>query len=401
MSGVILFQDRADQICTELGIEPASARPIGLGLCFAEREIDPDLAERVAAMPGAGLDRGMGVLVEGQPMDVHGNGIPQPSEIALSSRLDNWVAPNADDPMGSGEGVLVGVVDSGIVPNSWLNGGYLAAPDDFEPTIADLEGAPADQAPLEIGHGTFAAGLILQQAPAAGVWVERALKPEGSADATKVLEKAETLARRGVDILNLSLGAYADDDEAHDVMARMVSELQRINPKMVIVAAAGNLRRTAEKTKDNPEGFECPKPFWPAALPWGVVAVGAYDESQQRLARWSNGGSWLDLAAPGVALKSTYIEGSIRTPDGKCRKYHGWAEWSGTSFATAVVSGAIAAVMTGRNGRISAQEAVYALRSGKYSSVRTAADPAHDTPSVPVVPLRDRDIPSKAWRPAQ
>ena len=382
MSGVIFFEDRADQICARLGIGRESVRRIGLGLCYSDQGVDADL---VHTTRGAGDDLAMSVLVEGQPMDVHGQGIPVPTDFGLRNRLDKWTESSDGDPIGTGEGVLIGVVDSGIVPNPWLTGGFLAAPDDFESRIAGRHTEPDDDSPnspLEIGHGTFATGLILQQAPAAGVWVERALGADGTATARKVLEKAETLARRGVDILNLSLGAFADDPAAHDVMARMVSELQRINPKMVIVAAAGNLPRTAPEA----DTFQVPGLFWPAALPWGVVAVGAVDRSGNRLAPWSNRGPWLDLAAPGTDLVSTYIDGCLRPPDGSWTAFHGWARWSGTSFATAVASGAIAAVMTGPKGPRSAEEAVYALRSGEYASGWVEVD--GDSPRIPVVKLR-------------
>lgn len=387
MSGVIFFQDRAEQICDTLGIDRESVRTIGLGLCHSDKVAHPDL---IPATRGAGVDLGMSVLVEGQPMDVHGEGIPVPTRLGLRNRLDNWSETASDDPIGTGEGVLIGVVDSGIVPNPWLSGGFLAAPDDFESRIANLPSEPDENTPnppAAIGHGTFATGLILQQAPAAGVWIERALRPDGTADASTVLEKAQALARRGVDVLNLSLGAFADDPKAHDVMARMVSELQRINPKMVIVAAAGNLERTAPRAAT----FAEPGPFWPAALPWGVVAVGAVDEERKSLAPWSNRGSWLDLAAPGTELVSTYIEGCLRPPDGEWTAFDGWAKWSGTSFATAVVAGAIAAVMTGPEGPKSAEEAVYELRSGRYASGWLEADEKSGTPRVPVVKLR-------AWR---
>ena len=335
MSGVIFFEDRADQICARLGIGRESVRRIGLGLCYSDQGVDADL---VHTTRGAGDDLAMSVLVEGQPMDVHGQGIPVPTDFGLRNRLDKWTESSDGDPIGTGEGVLIGVVDSGIVPNPWLTGGFLAAPDDFESRIAGRHTEPDDDSPnspLEIGHGTFATGLILQQAPAAGVWVERALGADGTATARKVLEKAETLARRGVDILNLSLGAFADD---------------------------------------------------PAALPWGVVAVGAVDRSGNRLAPWSNRGPWLDLAAPGTDLVSTYIDGCLRPPDGSWTAFHGWARWSGTSFATAVASGAIAAVMTGPKGPRSAEEAVYALRSGEYASGWVEAD--GDSPRIPVVKLR-------------
>lgn len=325
----------------------------------------------VRSCPGAvAEDRPMGVVVTGSPMDVHGEGKPLPSWARLRSRLDE------EQTTCTGEGVLVGTVDTGIRDHAWLAGGYLSAPSDFETasteTPAGQDGTGPAAAQPQAGHGTFVAGLVLQQAPAAGVWVERALATSGQAMSSAVAEAATTLARRGVDVLNLSLGCYADDAGARAVMQRLVDDLREINPRMVIVAAAGNLL--------GPDQPKRPGNFWPAALD-GVVAVGAVEQPDSvSWAQWSNRGPWVDLAAPGHMLLSTHGSAPRGGEDAP-----GWAWWSGTSFATAVVSGAIARLMTGPE-PVSATEAVAQLRDGVLASGWT--DPDGDTPSVPVVGLR-------------
>ena len=128
--------------------------------------------------------------------------------------------------------------------------------------------------------------------------------------------------------------------------------------------------------------------FWPAALQ-DVIAVGAVESPDSTdLAPWSNGGDWLNLAAPGKDLLSTYIDGQLRPdklPDPI--PYEGWAIWSGTSFAAAVVSGAIAHLMTTRPiGEISAVDAANMLRKGEMSTHQTERE--GDIPAVPVVSLR-------------
>ncbi|WP_260615393.1 S8 family serine peptidase [Microbispora sp. KK1-11] len=72
------------------------------------------------------------------------------------------------------------------------------------------------------------------------------------------------------------------------------------------------------------------RPFWPAALP-GVVAVGALDGDAR--AGFSAYGPWVDVWAPGVGLVSSFLDYG---------DFHGYAAWSGTSFAAAVVTGALA-----------------------------------------------------------
>ena len=321
--------------------------------------------------------------VEGTPMDYHGHGAAVPSLRELVPRRRE-----AHPDEGTGEGVLIGIVDTGMRSHPWLDGGYLAAPDDFEPFGARCRQSreqPEDSeypgVPRETGHGTFVAGLVLQQAPAAGLWIERALDQTGRGLTSAVADAATTLARRGVHVLNLSLGCFSQDAASRAVMQRLVVELRALRPDLVIVAAAGNI----DGADGNPS---TPHTFWPAALE-EVVAVGSVDGPGARTwSKWSNRGPWVDLAAPGYRLLSTYVDGPVRTgQDGRATDYHGWARWSGTSFSAAIVSGTVARVMSQLN--VSAKEAVGQLRAGNFSSGHTAK--AKGVPPVPI-------IPPQSWR---
>jgi subtilisin family serine protease len=281
--------------------------------------------------------------LRGAPQDAHGEGVARPVELRLRQRS------NSRD----GAGVLIGLPETGIRAHSWLYGGILAAPDDVEALDADLETGLEAQA----GHGTFIAGLILQQAQAAGVIVEKTLDTSGYGETSDVIDAVLRLARRGVQIINLSLGAYPDDPDGPDapdygdtspygdVITDVVSRVHEINKEAVVVAAAGNLLQQDGK-------FEEPRPFYPAADA-GVVAVAALAEHGNALAEWSNRGEWVSFAAPGEHLMSTYLHYTPVVEIGESqpvqREYRGWARWSGTSFAAAVVSGAIARTMTQQN----------------------------------------------------
>jgi len=85
----------------------------------------------------------------------------------------------------------------------------------------------------------------------------------------------------------------------------------------VIVAGAGN------------DGVETP--FYPAAYPT-VLAVAATDENNGR-APFSNFGSWVDLAAPGANIVTTFAGGN-------------WGATSGTSLAAPLVAGVAGLVKT-------------------------------------------------------
>jgi subtilisin family serine protease len=366
-----------DRIGSEQGLTTLAGS--GLSIVDAPEPICDQLRKECA---GVDADRTMTVpvigepQVSGEPMDYHGRGGALPTRRALRERLGRSGAP------WTGEGVLVGMVDTGVQPHPWLAGGYLSAMDDFEPPPAD--GSPrartaSSEARLQLGHGTFGAGLVLQQAPAAGVWVERALASNGEGPVSRVVEAAHQLADRGVHVLNLSLGCPATEFEAGEVMRQLVADLRRRHPHLVIVAAAGNLSGDGEP----PESRD----FWPAACE-DVVAVGAVDSPDStRWVEWSNRAPWIDLAAPGVELLSTHVvEALPPTEDRPDVRYTGWARWSGTSFATAVVSGAIARLMTGPEPvRLSAPDAVAQLKAGAYGRARTEQE--GDVPSVPVVQL--------------
>ena len=80
-----------------------------------------------------------------------------------------------------------------------------------------------------------------------------------------------------------------------------------------------------------------------------LVTKNSYANFQIRMVPFSNRGWWLDACTEGVKVDSSFFDWG---------PFGGWAQWSGTSFAAARVSGALAA-MSGKAGGPAA--AVYAL----------------------------------------
>jgi subtilisin family serine protease len=169
------------------------------------------------------------------------------------------------------------------------------------------------------------------------------------------------LADSGLDLLNLSLGCWPLDGQPPLVVQRAVEVL---SGRLLLVAAVGNHGLDAEAAT---------APVYPAALP-GVVAVGALAESG-RAAEFTPDVPWIDCYAPGENVVSTYLRGEAKfTVLGGDGLFAGFARWSGTSFATATVSGAIAAAI--RPGEIDADEVLDKVLRDGNSVVREQPLPA-------------------------
>ncbi|WP_428965070.1 S8 family peptidase [Micromonospora fluostatini] len=251
----------------------------------------------------------------------------------------------APDParLGEGAGVTVGVCDTGIWRHAgaahpaWLGGSYLPESDDEDAVYAG-----AGLLALQGGHGTFVAGVLRQAAP--GVRFD----PEAALDATGVGDEETLVAAIGrldpqVAIVNLSLGCFTQDDQPP---LPLVDTIAALPHEVAVVAAAGN-GGTA-------------RPSWPAALP-RVLAVSALATGSGGAlvpAGYSGFGSWVDACALGDRT-STYVDGELRLPGQPSLVFHRFAAWAGTSFATAHVTGRLAALMTSTG--MDAEEARAAL----------------------------------------
>ena len=219
-------------------------------------------------------------------------------------------------------------------------------------TCTSPESAPAPWA----GHATFVTGLVVAQAPAAEIVVRQVLNSQtGRASVWDTAKAMVSFANANVDVLNLSFGcrtAVPTSGVAPLALRRAVEVLSR---KTVLVAAAGNHGATDHRTL----------PTWPAALP-GVVAVGATGNHDHpdapTAAPFTPRMPWIDCPAPGFDVVSTFLHavvdlGSPKTPQPV--RFDGFARWSGSSFAAATVSGAIAAAMVA--GELTAKGALHHL----------------------------------------
>ena len=243
---------------------------------------------------------------------------------------------------GDGQGVRIAVLDTGMFDHEWLKSVQRAPGSD---DVWDVErDGYADE---ESGHGTFIAGLILQVAPASSVYAVKVLDSHGVGDDLSVAAAIAQLPA-DIDIVNLSLGGYTDRDAPPLALTAAVRAFGAQGG--AVVAAAGNHGKN--------------RPFWPAAFQ-PVVAVGAVEEDGGKWWRagYSNHGAWVDAAARGSNLQSTFTrlktkvaQGATISPTDPSIAFGGWASWDGTSFATPIAAAMIARTMT-RSGLPLAAEA--------------------------------------------
>jgi hypothetical protein len=181
------------------------------------------------------------------------------------------------------------------------------------------------------GHGTHVAGVIAALAGngiggaglAQGVRIlpVRVLNPAGAGSDADLANGIVWAADHGAKVINLSVGSaqYSPAEAAAAAYATQRGAL--------LVSASGNYR-----TSGNPV-------MYPAAFP-NVIGVGASD-SENAIASFSNTGSYVDLAAPGVGIVSTYRGG--------------YSSMDGTSAATPMVSASAALVRAADPGLSPAQ----------------------------------------------
>ena len=196
----------------------------------------------------------------------------------------------------------------------------------------------------QYGHGTHVAGTIAAEnngagvigvAPGARIWSVRVLGPDGSGCVSDVIAGVDWVASHAstIDVANMSLGGG-------DSPALCTAIDNAVSDGIVFVVAAGNSSTDAGSSSP----ANCANAITVAAvadyngLPGGGASptCGNYG-ADDSLASFSNYGSVVDIAAPGVCILSTVpLCGGGVTICSSTRE----AYLSGTSMATPHVAGA-------------------------------------------------------------
>lgn len=281
-----------------------------------------------------------------------------------------------------GEGVVVAVLDSGVdinhpdlKMNIWTNADEVADDGidndhngfvddghgwDFVANVNDPSPKFDDGYIIDgINHGTAIAGLIgavgnnarglIGVAFYAKIMPLRVLAGDGAGDVETLIKAIKYAVNNGAGIINLSLVGY-------DYSENLLDIIKWANSKgVVFVAAAGN-------TNSAIAGIDLDfTPAYPACYGdnldnnW-VLAISSVNVLDKKSSFANYGSSCIDLAAPGEGFTSLAF---YHPEEDDFNDYYSY-NWSGTSFATALVSG-VAALVKSKNKSFTPDELVAAL----------------------------------------
>ena len=242
-------------------------------------------------------------------------------------------APEAWDITAGSPEVKIAILDSGI------DQGH---PDLMDKIVANIEFTDSETSDDLYGHGTHVAGIAAADTNngigVAGIGYDstlmnvKVLGDTGYGAYSWIAEGITWAADNGADVINLSLGG----SRRSRTLKAAVDYAW--NQGVVIVAAAGN---SANSSKTYPGYYD------------KCIAVAATNNNDVK-ASFSSYGSWVDVAAPGENIYSTFPNHSfyLETAHDRSRNYD---FGSGTSMSTPFVAG-IAALVLAENPTLSNQD---------------------------------------------
>ncbi len=211
-----------------------------------------------------------------------------------------------------GEGVKVAVVDTGVDTTHPGIAANLSPSSEWRDFIENDNNPMEPSGGSAYGHGTAAAGLVLQVAPKATILPIRVLNSNGQGDLDHVILAINHAVNAGARIINLSLGAF-------EWYQPLVDAILFANSRGVwVVASAGNQGKKDEIT-------------YPGRWGWwlsNVIGVGSV-ATDDKLYNFSSFEADVLTWAPGNDVSSYY-------PGNRTAKVRG------TSFAAPIVAGAMA-----------------------------------------------------------
>ena len=273
--------------------------------------------------------------VEYAELDYIATALMLPNDPYFSNQwgLLNISTPNADIHATTawdttlGNGTIVAILDTGVSKNHL----------DLSPQVIDRVNYSNSTTDDDIyGHGTHVGGIVAAVTnnskgvagvcPSCTLLSVKVLNDGGSGAYSWIASGITYAVEHGAKVINMSLGGPSPSKTLEGAVNYAWGK------NVVVIAAAGNSGNTSKT--------------YPAAFA-NAIAVAATD-NQDNKAYFSEYGSWVDVAAPGVSIYSTWNDSTseydpqptcIDSSTTECYKYA-----SGTSMSTPMTSGVVALI---------------------------------------------------------
>lgn len=228
----------------------------------------------------------------------------------------------------TGEGIRVAVLDSGVDGNHEDISAKVVARANFSSSATRSGDVVAED---YYGHGTHMAGSVAAMAdnakgvagtcPGCTILAGKVLNDSGVGSSSSLANGINWAVSNGAKVINMSLGVRA----SRTLEAAVNNAWSK---GVVLVAAAGN---GGNQTK-----------IYPGAYP-NVIAVAATDNKDLMASFSTYGASWVDIAAPGVNVYSTFPNHpfTLGTQNNRSLNYD---VGNGTSVSSAIVAATAALV---------------------------------------------------------
>lgn len=217
----------------------------------------------------------------------------------------------------TGSGTRVAIIDSGVASDN---------PDIAPKVVARANFSDAATGEDNYGHGTHVAGIVAATAnntigvagvcPDCTILDAKVLNDSGSGSTSRIANGINWAVSNGAKVINMSLGQRVSSRTLETAVNNAW------DAGAVVVAAAGNAGTQAK--------------IYPGAYP-NVIAVAATDNTDAKASFSTYGAKWVDVAAPGVNVYSTFPNHPfyLGTENGRSQ---GYDVGSGTSMASPIVA---------------------------------------------------------------
>jgi thermitase len=216
--------------------------------------------------------------------------------------------------------IKVAVLDSGVASDN---------PDITEKVTARANFTDGQTDEDNYGHGTHVAGIIAAThnsdgvagvCPTCTILDVKVLNDTGYGSTSAIANGINWAVKNGAKVINMSLGQRTSSRTLEAAVNDAWTK------GAVIVAAAGNTGTTAK--------------IYPAAYP-NVIAVAATDNNDAKASFSTYGAKWVDVAAPGANVYSTFPNHPFRL-ETQYGRSQGYDVANGTSMASPIVAGVVA-----------------------------------------------------------